>query len=49
MTRDELEQEVLRRLKIKKASDIKPVVRSLKLKSTKALEDILERMKAEGR
>jgi hypothetical protein len=49
MKRNELEQEVLRRLKIKKAKDINPVARSLKLKTTKALEDILERMKAEGR
>jgi hypothetical protein len=50
MERKELEQEVIKRLKIDKDSSFIPTIKkSLKLKDTKELEDILERMKADGR
>lgn len=49
MERVELEQEVFKRLRIGKPGDIDIVRRSVEMKTTKELEDILERMKAEGR
>ena len=49
MTKEELEEEVFKRLRFGKESD-KPLVRdALKQKTTTELEDILKRMKEAGR
>ncbi len=49
MTRDELEEEVFKRLHIGAPTDIPIIKDALKRKPTSQLEDILARMKAEGR
>ena len=49
MTREELEEEVFRRLRIGKPPDIPIIRKALTLKPTADLEDILRRMKEEGR
>lgn len=49
MDREQLEEEVFRRLRIGKPPD-EPLIRdALKMKPTEELEDILDRMKKEGR
>jgi hypothetical protein len=49
MTREELEEEVFKRLRVGADTDI-PIIRdALKRKPTKDLERILEAMKKEGR
>ena len=49
MDRKQLEEEVYKRLSITKPSD-EPIIRdALKMKPTADLEDILDRMKKEGR
>lgn len=48
-TREELEEEVFKRLRVTRDADI-PIIRdALKLKPRAELEDILKRMKEEGR
>lgn len=49
MPRDELEEEVFKRLRIGRPSDIAIIRDAIKLKPTNELEDILKRMKEAGR
>ncbi len=49
MTREELETEVFKRLRIGQPGDTPIIKDALKRKPTKDLEDILNRMKAAGR